>query len=145
MTKRFSMFATCLLAMILSTAAFAQSQSVASDQTGQQKQRNSRHHGGKLTKMDTNHDGQITREEWKGRDRGFQKADQNNDGIISRQETRNGRRQLGKLHLRQMDSNQDKQITRSEWSGDPEAFSRLDKNSDGIITKEEIRGRRRKM
>ena len=145
MTKRFSMFATCLLAMILSTAAFAQSQNVAPDQTGQQKQRNSRHHGGKITKMDTNHDGQITREEWKGRDRGFQKADQNNDGIISRQETRNGRRQLGKLHLRQMDSNQDRQITRSEWSGDAETFGKFDKNSDGTITRDELRSRRRKI
>lgn len=145
MTMRFSMFAAGLLAMILSTAAFAQGQSAVQDQTGRQQQRNSRHHGRKMVKMDTNHDGQITREEWKGRDRGFQKADRNNDGIISREEARNGRRQLGKLHLKQMDSNQDKQITRSEWSGDPEAFSRLDKNSDGIITKEEIRGRRRKM
>ncbi|MEK7833464.1 MAG: hypothetical protein AAB401_20400, partial [Acidobacteriota bacterium] len=80
MTTRFSIFAVCLLALILSTAAFAQ------DPLGQRGKRKVRNHGGKLKKMDTNQDGQITRDEWKGRDRGFQKADRNNDGIINREE-----------------------------------------------------------
>ena len=138
MTKRFSMFAICLTALILSTAVFAQ------DQTSPQTQRNGRRHGGKLKKMDTNQDGQITRDEWKGRDRGFQKADQNNDGVISHEEALTSRRQFGKQRLQQMDSDKDRKITRGEWKGDPETFGRLDKNNDGILTRSELKGRRRK-
>lgn len=83
--KRFSIIAACLFALILSTAAFAQNPSG-------QRNRSGRHQGKKLKKMDTNHDGQITRGEWKGRDRGFQKADQNGDGIITGQEIKSRKR-----------------------------------------------------
>lgn len=138
MTKRFSIAAICLMAIILSTAVFAQ------DPAGPQAQRNGRRHGGKLKKLDTNQDGQITRDEWKGRDRGFQKADRNNDGIISREEAMNGRRQFGKQRLQQMDADKDRKITRGEWTGDPETFGKLDQNNDGTLTKDEMKGRRRK-
>lgn len=138
MTKRFSIVAICLMAMVLSTAVFAQ------DPTSPQTQRNGRRHGGKLKKMDTNQDGQITRDEWKGRDRGFQKADRNNDGSISREEAMNGRRQFGKQRLQRMDADKDRKITRGEWIGDPETFGKLDKNNDGTLTRDEMKGRRRK-
>ena len=138
MTKRFSIVAICLMAMVLSTAVFAQ------DPTSPQTQRNGRRHGGKLKKMDTNQDGQITRDEWKGRDRGFQKADRNNDGIISREEAMNGRRQFGKQRLQRMDADKDRKITRGEWTGDAETFGKLDKNNDGTLTRDEMKGRRRK-
>lgn len=135
--KRFSIIAACLFALILSTAAFAQKPSG-------QRNRSGRHQGKKLKKMDANQDGQITRAEWKGRDRGFQKADRNNDGIISNEEALAGGRKVGKRQLKRMDTDNDRQITRSEWSGDPESFGKLDTNNDGIITRQEMKGRRRK-
>lgn len=39
-------------------------------------------------------------------------------------------------------SNNDKQISREEWKGSAETFNRFDINSDGVITKEELRARR---
>lgn len=138
MRKWFSSFAICVLAIILSTAAFAQ------DPSRPIRQRHGRHHGAKLKKMDTNQDGQITRDEWKGRDRGFQRADRNNDGVISREEVLTGRRKLRKRPLKQMDTDKNGQISRGEWLGNPELFSKLDQNNDGVITKEELKNRRRR-
>ncbi|MFN0109846.1 MAG: hypothetical protein ACKVZH_13405, partial [Blastocatellia bacterium] len=75
--KRISIVAATLLALALSAVAFAQT-----PQTQGGKRKANRNQGSKkLKKMDTNLDGQISRDEWKGRDRGFQKSDQNNDGI----------------------------------------------------------------
>lgn len=132
--KRFSIITVCLFALILSTTAFAQDPANGK----------SRKHSKKLKKMDPNQDGQITRDEWKGRDRGFQKADRNNDGIINREEALAGKRQVGKRQLKRMDADKDRQITRGEWSGDPEGFGKLDTNNDGVITRQEMKTSRRK-
>ena len=80
--KRVSIFMTCLsalLMMALATAAFPQD-----PQTSQGK-RAGRHHG-KLKKMDANHDGQVTRNEWKGKPKKFDKLDTNHDGVITKEE-----------------------------------------------------------
>ncbi len=132
--KRFSIIAACLLALLVSTSVFAQNP---------QGKRGGRNHGGRLKKMDTNNDGQISRDEWKGKPQVFDRVDRNNDGSIGREEAANAGREQGNRQLKQMDANNDGQITRSEWTGDPEAFSRLDVNNDGSITKEELKGRRR--
>lgn len=136
--KRFSIIATCLFALILSTTVWAQ------NPTERGGKRGGRNRSNKLKKMDANQDGQITRDEWKGRDRGFQKADRNNDGIISRDEALAGGRKFGKRQLKRMDADKNRQITRSEWSGDPESFNKLDKNNDGVLTRQEIKLHKRK-
>jgi Ca2+-binding EF-hand superfamily protein len=89
--------------------------------------------------MDTNNDGVISREEWKGRPKAFDRLDQNKDGSISREEASAARAARGEHWFKQMDVNNDKQISREEWKGRPETFNRLDVNSDGVITKEELR------
>ncbi len=143
--KWFSIFAAGLLALALSTVAFAQDPQVQPpQQSGKKAGRRAGKQAGKLKKMDANQDGQITLDEWKGRDGGFQKLDRNNDGTISREEAAAGRQQIGKRQLKKMDTDRNRQITRSEWSGDPEAFTRMDKNSDGILSGRELKGRRRK-
>ena len=40
-----------------------------------------------------------------------------------------------------MDTNEDGAISREEWTGDDETFSRLDQNDDGLIARNEIQGR----
>jgi Ca2+-binding EF-hand superfamily protein len=133
--KRFSIFAVCLLALLLSTPVFGQ------DPQGQ---RAGRPQGGKkLKQMDANNDGQISRDEWKGKPRAFGRLDRNNDGAIGREEVAGAGREYGNRQLKQMDANNDGQVSRDEWKGDPEAFSRLDANNDGAITKRELKGRRR--
>lgn len=49
----------------------------------------------------------------------------------------------GKI-FKKMDTNNDQQISRSEWSRKPKAFDRLDRNHDGVLTMEELREARQK-
>jgi Ca2+-binding EF-hand superfamily protein len=61
-----------------------------------------------------------------------------------RQAGQNGPRgQRGRKVFKQMDKNNDRQISREEWSGKPETFARLDRNNDGILTLEELKAARK--
>lgn len=42
----------------------------------------------RFDKLDANHDGSISREEWKGRAKAFDRIDSNHDGVLSRDEIR---------------------------------------------------------
>lgn len=85
--KRFSILAVCLFALLaFSTAAFAQ------DPQTPQGKRAGRHQG-KLRQMDVNHDGQITRDEWKGKRKKFKRLDINHDGVITKEELKARHRQ----------------------------------------------------
>ena len=52
-------------------------------------------------------------------------------------ERRAGGRQRGD-RLAKIDANMDGKISREEWPRNPEAFSRLDSNNDGFLTKDEM-------
>ncbi len=41
-----------------------------------------------LRALDRNHDGGISRDEWKGRPKAFDRVDANHDGVLSQQELR---------------------------------------------------------
>lgn len=132
--KRFSIFAACVLILLVSILVFAQ------DPQGQP---GPRRRGGpngerRMKRIDINNDGAISRDEWKGKPEVFDKIDKNGDGSLTREEFGEAaRRQGGRLD--QMDTNNDGAISRDEWKGNPKRFARLDANSDGVITKEEIR------
>lgn len=84
--KRVSIFSACLsilLIVALATAAFPQ------DLQTSEGQRAGRRHG-KLKKMDANHDGQVTRNEWKGKPKKFNKLDANHDGVVTKEEFKAG-------------------------------------------------------
>lgn len=87
--ERFSIFAVCLLALLFSTSILAQN---PQDPRGA-RQRGGHHQGNKLKRMDTNNDGVISRDEWRGKPRGFDRLDINNDGVITREELRARRNQ----------------------------------------------------
>ncbi|MGE0128695.1 MAG: EF-hand domain-containing protein [Blastocatellales bacterium] len=136
--KRFSIFAVCLFALLLWTSAIAQS-----PQGPRGARQRGGHQGGKkMKRMDTNNDGAISRDEWKGKPRVFDKIDKNNDGSLSRGESTIAGHNRGGRHLKQMDTNNDRQISRDEWKGGDEAFSQLDANNDGVISREELKARR---
>lgn len=101
--------------------------------------------------MDTNKDGRITREEWRGNDRSFRNHDWNNDGVLSGDELRPGAvpprgDQQGAFYewtragFRSVDVNRDNRITREEWNYDYELFLRADRNRDNVLTLAEFLG-----
>ncbi len=61
--------------------------------------------------------------------------------ISPEQQEQRGKRG-GKI-LKKMDKNNDRQISRAEWSRKPKAFDRLDQNHDGILTEAELRAARK--
>jgi Ca2+-binding EF-hand superfamily protein len=106
--------------------------------------------------MDTNSDGRITREEWRGSDTSFKVHDWNGDGVLSGNEVRVGAQrgnveedfQPDRLALRDwstarftsIDRNRDGRITRGEWFYDVEGFLRADRNRDNVLTRAEFLG-----
>jgi hypothetical protein len=72
-----------LFILALATAAFGQ------DPQAPQGKR-AGHHYGKLKKMDANHDGQVTRDEWKGKSKKFKRLDANHDGVVTKEELKAG-------------------------------------------------------
>lgn len=106
--------------------------------------------------MDTNRDGVITRTEWRGNARSFDRHDWNHDGVLSGDEVwaagdarvdepewreRAEREEDALLRsFRQADDNDDGIISRSEWRSGAESFERVDSNHDGVITRREFLG-----
>jgi Ca2+-binding EF-hand superfamily protein len=108
--------------------------------------------------MDTNHDGVITRDEWRGSERSFRNHDWNGDGRLSGDEVRPGAQRQGRWddrdlddsieqdsdwssgQFRSLDHNHDGRLARSEWHGSPELFTRLDRNRDGFLSETEFTG-----
>jgi hypothetical protein len=97
--------------------------------------------------LDRNHDGAITRDEWRGNDRSFSNHDWNGDGVLSGAEVRPGGRHQDHRdrndrdrqgRFGSLDRNNDGVIARPEWRGDSESFSRMDRNRDGVLSREEF-------
>jgi len=95
-------------------------------------------------KMDANHDGKISMEEWhQGWKNLFNLVDTNKDGFWEHEEAKafaekiRGEGSLAEKFAR-MDKNRDGKVTRDEWVGPPEVFQKLDRNDDGAITKDEL-------
>src|SRR5262245_23182860 len=96
-------------------------------------------------RMDTDKDGKISSSEWKGSAEMFARLDSNHDGYITRDELKQNRPKNGNAtgrggarNLRAMDTNGDGKISRDEWKGRSEVVDRLDENHDGFITREEL-------
>jgi hypothetical protein len=105
--------------------------------------------------MDTNNDGRITRDEWRGSTQSFRVHDWNGDGVLSGDEVRTGtaRPRTGDpdyspnqyvlddwtpQRFQQMDRNRDNRISRAEWYYDLEGFVRADRNRDNFLTRSEF-------
>jgi Ca2+-binding EF-hand superfamily protein len=119
-----------------------------------------------LKAMDTNQDGKVSKDEWKGPEKMFARLDRNKDGVIDmgdRQagvggEGRRGKAGKGrpggegggdpaqmaervKQHVQKqfakLDANQDGKVTQDE-APNPRLLEMADKNGDGAITLEEL-------
>ncbi len=119
-----------------------------------QYQTQSRQYGDIFTRLDRNGDGVISRSEWPRDAATFDRLDLNHDGVITQAEAqqvfanrqRNG--QYGTYdpygtsgqRFRGMDRNGDGVITRDEWRGNDQSFRNHDRNGDGILSGDELRG-----
>ncbi|HKY22760.1 MAG TPA: hypothetical protein VJM31_16220 [Vicinamibacterales bacterium] len=109
--------------------------------------------------MDTNGDGAISRDEWKGSPRSFQVHDWNGDGRLAGPEVAIGGRRNSSWEeadhvpgrferyvswtaagFSNLDHNRDGGITANEWHFDIDTFRRVDRNRDGVMDRAEFLG-----
>ena len=106
--------------------------------------------------MDSNNDGRISRDEWRGSDQSFRVHDWNNDGVLTGDEVRAGGRResnsenedfsasndrflnWSEAGFRNLDHNGDGVISSREWHYDTESFYRADRNRDGVLSRQEF-------
>lgn len=90
-------------------------------------------------KFDHDKDGKITRAEYGGTPAAFDRYDANYDGVITPAELEDAmtRPKTREDRLHKQDADGDGAISRKEFAGDDEAFSRLDRNHDGKLTDED--------
>jgi hypothetical protein len=100
--------------------------------------------------MDSNHDGTITQDEWRGNRGAFRMRDWNGDGLLSGDEIRADaippRRTVADRNFDQqdrfeyLDSNRNGRIELREWTSTDATFNRLDRNGDRLLSREELAG-----
>ena len=106
--------------------------------------------GMRFRRMDTNNNGVISRNEWRGDTGSFQMYDWNGDGVLSGDEVSVGaippantdesqRYNIGNAaRFDYLDVNGNGIIERNEWDGGYDAFDRLDTKRDGRLTRAEL-------
>ena len=94
-----------------------------------------------FSEMDADHDGQVTRAEWKGNAIGFAMLDRNGDGVLAGDELKPSShapaQDTSADTFSKLDRNHDGRLTRAEWKGDAKGFDLRDRNHDGVESQDE--------
>ena len=106
----------------------------------------SRTPGAALDKADANHDGYVTRDEFKAsRSAQFDRLDRNDDGVVSLSEfprlakSNRPKAQTLKAVITHADRDGDGRVTRAEFvDGPAPLFDRADRDHDGRLSREEV-------
>lgn len=95
----------------------------------------------RLQRMDADEDGKVSRAEFSGPDRLWDRLDGDGDGFVTKTEAkamrRGGRERGGGASemTRRFDANGDGKVSEAEWSA---FFEKADDNGDGILDQEEM-------
>ena len=90
-----------------------------------------------IAQFDKNQDGKVSKDEFPGPDDHFTRLDKNNDGFIDESEVPKGPPERGRNFMADFDKNKDGKVSKEEFQGPDELFTRMDKNSDGFIDESE--------
>jgi Ca2+-binding EF-hand superfamily protein len=94
-----------------------------------------------FTAMDADHDGKITRAEWKGNAIGFAMLDRNADGVLAGDELKPAAQAPAQDAtadtFAKLDRNHDGRLSRAEWQGAAKDFDLRDRDHDGAVTQAE--------
>jgi len=91
-----------------------------------------------FARLDADDKGYIDINDWPGRRRDFRLMDVNRDGRITLEEFQSTRHRWRNRTFESLDIDGNRVITRDEWMDIPEDFDRLDRNKDGMITRQEF-------
>ena len=90
----------------------------------------------RFTALDTNHDGLITWNEWRGTEGEYVRLDTNGDARINVSEFEGN--PTGPNRFAALDANRDGWLTRDEWKWSDGSFYRMDTNSDNRLSRMEF-------
>ncbi len=91
--------------------------------------------------LDRNRDGRLTTAEWLYDLDTFRRVDRNRDNVIIRTEFLGGDFDDDRGdRFDFLDANGNNRVTRDEWHASPEAFTWLNANRDGVLTRAEVEG-----
>lgn len=140
-------FGAAVLVFALSIAAPSVARAQNDDSWRQRQDRGSRDRDTMLFReMDTDHDGVITRSEWRGSDESFRAHDWNGDNVLSGDElqsggarrTHNGINDWSRAEFSRLDVNGDGRVSENEWRYDLNSFRRADRNGDDVLSRAEF-------
>ncbi len=95
----------------------------------------------RFTALDRNRDGRIARAEWPYDLDTFARADRNRDGALIRTEFLGGDFDDDRAdRFDYLDVDGNNRVTRQEWHASDQAFTWLDVNRDGMLTRQEVEG-----
>ena len=95
----------------------------------------------RFTALDRNRDGRIVAAEWPYDLDSFRRADRNRDNVLTRTEFVGGDFDDDRGdRFDFLDTDGNNRITRDEWHASDQAFTWLDRNSDNVLSRQEVQG-----
>lgn len=136
-----------LFVALAATAALAAG-AVFADPQARHEKMHGEQFGEHFAALDTNGDGAVSRQEFDAmRDGHLAQADANRDGLVSYEEHKGAREaQDREQYLKRHDKDGDGRVSIGELSAKGEGhFERMDRNDDGVISKDEMGSGKRRM